>query len=163
MGTDKDLFRFYTRNEDLKNWLQSQSNQSEFIEEILIKVRTGELQEPKEYQIKQAVELEYKQLRNQKLKLDIKLKEKELAHWNTFGTSPSPQAKHALIQSVSERGLTKQEIYNVKSRIALRWEFDRFKATCPFCRNPFDYQTENEAVADMARHFEAMHSKEALK
>lgn len=155
----KGRVAYYPRDEKAKNWIEVQSNQSEAIENLINEKLGGKPITDPEHEL----DLETKKQKLRKLTAEASIKEKELAHWDTFGTSPSPQARNAITQSVTERGLTKQEIYNVKSKIALRWDIDRFKATCPFCRNPFTYPTENEAVADMARHFEAMHSKVALK
>ncbi len=67
----KRVITFRTENEDLINWLQSQANQSEFIDETLNKVRTNELvslRDSIDYKIK---ERRYDKLAKEMLRLDI--------------------------------------------------------------------------------------------
>lgn len=158
MGTDKDLFRFYTRNEDLKNWLQSELNQSEFIETILNKFRTGELIEP--------TDLDYQnRMKAAKLKKEeaiANIKDWEWKHIETFEKTPSSQAKSA-IKDKAYRELNQNEIELISKHISLEHTFDGWRITCKHCRNQVTYNDRLEALHQAARHLSAVHGHKILE
>ena len=148
-------FHIRISDQNLIDFIESKPERAEFIRSVIDDLRTGKLI----YSNENSIDLETKKQKLRKLTAEAGIKEHELKYWDNFNDPPSPQAKKA----ITERALTKQQIFNVKDRIALRWDLDRFIATCPFCRNKFEYITENQAITDMARHFEALHPQQALK
>ena len=153
----EDIFRFTTGNEDLKKWLRSQSNQSKTIKEILNKFRLGEIVDRRDS--KEETELEYKKLRNQKLKLDIKLKERELGYMETFDSPPTRQG----MKVIKERILTQNEIGNVEKYITLHTNGTGFRGICDFCKLDITEGTRERTLLECTRHLIACHRTEILK
>ena len=109
----KDLFRFYTDNENLQQWLRSRSNQTESIEEILINFLTGKLIPFEELDTMKAIkaeELQYKKKRNiqiekQNINLDYKnrIDKVRATYIETFGKEPTSKGEHAIKESVAPK------------------------------------------------------------
>lgn len=153
---------FRTRNEDLINWLQSQSNQSEQIEEILNKVRLGELVEPQDldYENKlKAAKLEKILADTENKKLDTEIKKKHLSYMETFDDTPTFQGKKA----IKERVLTQNEIGNVEQYITLHTNGTGFQGICDFCKLDITEGTRQRTLQECTRHLIACHRTEILK
>ena len=149
------------QDSDLENWLQSKNNVEPFIRETLEQVRTGKLGEIMEHESKQQIELEYKKLRNEKLKLDIKIKEKELSYYDTFHKAPSSEAKEAM-KDKAFRELKEDEINLIVKLITLENVFDGCRITCLECKIQVTYKDRLEALNEAARHLSAVHGKKIL-
>lgn len=113
-------------------------------------------------------DLEYKILRNQKIKkslvetdLNIEIKKRQLQHWDSFGTAPSKAADKAIKEGFRE--LTSEEVEHISKFIALEHTFDGYRITCLQCTNQFNYKTRLEALHDAARHLSAVHGKKILQ
>jgi hypothetical protein len=78
----KKFIVFRTENEKLLDWLHSKPNISSFIESELDKIRTGFYVEKQKLQEEKEIKLENLRLKNEKLRIEIKIKEQTLLSGN---------------------------------------------------------------------------------
>jgi len=90
MGRTFEKFNFWVYDKEitLREFLDSKVNVSDFVKDILEKVRTGKLIDAKTIDLhrkKLEVDIRYKEIM-------IKIKEKELLYNETFGKTPPPNS-----------------------------------------------------------------------
>ena len=93
MGVSKQ-YRFWTyaKDTELAEFLDSQTKLSDFLRNLINDYRLNKLTRESDYDLKRKklkVDIEFKEVM-------IKIKEKELLHWQTFDKTPSFLAKKAM-------------------------------------------------------------------
>lgn len=159
-------FQTYITDENLINFLNSQPNIAEYIESTLLKVFNNELVPIEENKTDSSLDRTYKELRNKKLDVDIKIKNKVLEHYEIFGKAPSAEAQRAIeTNAKTRRDLTEAEAENVLKYCKV-WN-DKFNsrlstAKCNICGIGETYDSRKEALDDMVWHLQTEHSKKVI-
>jgi hypothetical protein len=138
-------FFIYFNNEELKQLVQKFG--TDVKKDLTKAMKIYLLSTQKTTQNKDELFNEYYRLRNEKLKLDIEVKKRELEHWETFDTKPSPQAQSAIIQGA------KQTIFfdTVKHCKIYKDRLDGYHAQCKYCDHSTHAPKDNpeQALADI--------------
>jgi len=152
---------------DLVNLLENQNNISNYIAETLEKVRTGELIEPDLSDVKKQTMLEYLELRNEKLQLDIELKKKQLGYTpetKKVITSNNQKLETRVLPEKNEKTvLPIEDINPAQYLVYLRNTNNEWNLKCKFCGNTFSHSSRDESLSEYARHLKAIHEEEIKK
>jgi hypothetical protein len=140
----------YLNNEELKQLVQKfgtdiKSDLTKQMKQYLLTTPTQQTTQTKDELFN-----EYYKLRNEKLKLDIQIKERELAHWETFGKEPTPQAKQAIIQ-----GAKQAIFFDIAKHCEIYLDrLDGYHAQCKHCDyfTPMPRDYKEQALADIEPH-----------
>ena len=136
----KKKFSFWCYDKDFRlvDLLAQKVNVSEFVKDILTKEMKGEL-----------IPRTDEDLKREKIRVDIEfkkvctlIKQKELAHWNTFGITPSNQGKTAIKRGV-ENSIQSISCYDEKNN----------RIQCPQCGSCFVHGVERRDIGNAKEKF----------
>ena len=88
-------YSIYISDEKTIKFLDSNPNVSDFIKKNIEDVESGKLNHSQG-----DLDLKIKEAKLAKILVDTEIKKKELIYWDTYHSSPSPQAKHAIYENV---------------------------------------------------------------
>jgi len=173
----KFSFWVYPKEINLRDFLESKANVSEFLKGIIEKVRTGKLVDAKTIDLhrkKLEVDIRYKEIM-------IKIKEKELVYSETFDKTPSHTAQNAIKVNVNAENIyppKETESYEppeekkIKHVIENSW--NKFVATlkqnskgewtltCKLCSTGFILPTKETAILRFKQHLNETHYEKVL-
>jgi len=158
----------YEAELNLRNYLESKSNISEFLKKLVNDFRTGKLIESKSIDLqrkKLEVDIRYKEIM-------IKIKEKELIYNETFDETPSSRAKIAIKTAVNTETFNPPEEKKLNEIVKMNWNrfIDSLKqnskgewiSTCKFCSTGFILPTKEQAINRFKIHLEENHAESVL-
>jgi len=170
MTTTRKKFNFwvYDKEVDLRLFLESRVNVSDFVKDILEKFRTRKLVDAKTIDLqrkKLEVDIRYKEIM-------IKIKEKELLFVGTFDETPSPRAKIAIKQAVNTESYEPPEEKKIKDVIQNNWNKfvesiiknpkNEWALTCGLCSTGFILPTRDQAIQRFKTHLLETHYQKVL-
>jgi len=109
------------------------------------------------------VDQRYKELRNNKLDVEIKIKNKQLSFMDSFDSEPSEQANKAIKKNIEHRELTDSEYENILKYITLKNHNFKWIAKCDICKDGDTFDTRTEAIKGMIYHLSTEHSKKVME
>jgi len=165
----KFSFWVYPKEINLRNFLESKVNVSEFLKGIIEKVRTGKLVDAKTIDLhrkKLEVDIRYKEIM-------IKIKEKELLYNETFDKPPPYSAKEAIKVNVNTESYNPPEEKKINEVIKSSWNkfvetmkqnsLGEWTVTCKLCSTGFILPTKEQAINRLKIHLEETHSERVLE
>jgi hypothetical protein len=133
-------YRFWTTNEELQAFIESNPNINEFLKDLVIKLKNGVLVIPESNE----------DLKKQKLQVDIrfkeimiKIKEQELLYNQTFDKSPSYSAKRAMKIGVENQIPETPSCFDEKNN----------RIMCPECGSCFVFGSDKNDIAVSKENF----------
>ena len=135
------LYRFFVSSEqkEFQDWLDSFPNFSKTVKQYLTDIRSRKLDYKNE---DNNLTTEYKRLRNQKLSLEIQIKEREITYYKTFGKPPTVK-----VQSVMKIGVTN----SIQTISCYDDKNNRFQ--CPECGVLFVFDALRKEIAQSKEQF----------
>jgi len=168
MTTIRKKFTFYVTEDNLNLFLESKTNVSEFVKDIIEKYRTGKLIDSKSVDLhrkKLEVDIRYKEIM-------IKIKEKELLFGETFTKTPSYSAQKAIKVGVNTESYEPPEEKKIKDVIENSWNKfvetlkqnskGEWTLTCKLCSTGFILPTKELAISRLKKHLEETHYERVL-
>jgi len=169
MTTTRRKFTFYVTEDNLNLFLESKTNVSEFVKDIIEKFRTGKLIDSKQIDLhrkKLEVDIRYKEIM-------IKIKQKELDFNQTFDKTPSSQAKSAIKVGVNTESYEPPEEKKIQQVIQNQWNKfvetlkqnpkAEWTLTCKLCSTGFILPTKELAISRFKKHLEETHNERVLE
>lgn len=152
-----------SNDENLITWLNTKENQSQFIEDILNKVRKGELVEPKSLEAKKQLDLAIKSASLQNKIIDIEIKEQKLKYFKTFNSELSHSASNAIKKGVETRSLNEIEEKTLMSHFGeVQTLIGEVGTQCNHCEAIVFGSTHEILVRECTRHLTVLHKKEVM-
>jgi len=161
-------FEFWLFDSDIINWLNSFSNRSELLREIVTKFKSGELQDDTKEDLtkeKLRADIDYK-------KIMIQIKKKELQFSETFEKTPSLTAQRAIKIGVNTESYEPPEDKKIQKVIQNSWNKfvntlrQNSKAewilTCKLCNTGFILPTKEQAINRFKIHLAETHNERVL-
>jgi len=158
----------YPDDLDLRNYLESKANISEFIKKIVNDFRIGKLTETKNSDLqrkKLEVDIRYKEIM-------IKIKEKELLYSETFEKPPAYSAKQAIKVNVNTESYEPPEEKKIQDVIENDWNKfvetlkenskGEWTLTCKLCSTGFILPTQHKAIFRFKTHLLETHNERVL-
>jgi len=170
MSRKKFSFYVYDQNElELKIFLESKVNVSQFVKEIVDKYRKGKLVDYKSLDLvrqKLIADIEYKQILTA-------IKRREFNFHENFGKTPSSQAKTAIKVAVNNESFIPPEEKNLEQIIQNNWNKfllslrtnskNEWIANCKLCDTGFILPNKDEAIERFKTHLIENHNEQLLK
>ncbi len=169
MTTTRRKFTFYVTEDNLNLFLESKTNVSEFVKDIIEKFRTGKLIDSKQIDLhrkKLEVDIRYKEIM-------ILIKQKELNFSETFDKTPSSQAKTAIKVGVNTESYEPPEEKKIQDVIQNQWNKfvetlkqnskAEWTLTCKLCSTGFILPTKELAISRFKKHLEETHNERVLE
>ena len=165
-------YQFKTYEDPLQDFLETQSNISEFIRNILDDYRTGKLMHSENASIKEQLEQEKlieKQNKNsvhetqkRKLEAETKIVEYHADNLDVVGGTPSSQAKKAMAHYTHKKLNGFNEYVQRKYKIEyFQNDTKPYKALCQICEALFEGTDRQEVTDDVCWHIEEIHKQRA--
>jgi len=170
MMSNRKNFALWTYPEDidLRNYLESKANISEFIKKIVNDFRIGKLTQTKN-----------SDLQRKKLEIDIRYKEimckiklKELEFSETFEKPPPYSAKQAIKVNVNTESYEPPEEKKIQNIIETKWNKfvntlkkdskGEWVLTCKLCNTGFILPTKETAIIRFKTHLLETHNEKVL-
>ncbi len=169
----KKRFDFWLFDQETIDWLNSIPNRSEYIRDLMTKVKNGIVKDFDKLDLKDQktlVEIKYKEVQT-------KIKEFELEHWKTFGKAPSSSGEKALkVHAKTETIPPEQTSYDppeekdLRKIIETKWnnwvdvlkqekKDSSWTVVCRLCSTGFvQIPTRDQAIDRLKKHLEDTHS-----
>ncbi len=164
----KKRFSFWIFDQEIVEWLNSITNLSNFMREVLMKFKNGEFNDGSKSDLqrkKLEVDIRYKEIM-------IKIKEKELLFGETFDKTPSYSAQKAIKVAVNTESYNPPEEKKILDVIQNSWDkfVDTLKPnskgewtlTCKLCSTGFILPTRDQAIQRFKIHLEQTHHERVL-
>lgn len=158
-------FKTYEDETEFQKWIDSFSEKAKTIKKILNDFRTGNLVDKKDLESKSDYENRMKAAKLKKEEANANIRDYEWKHIETFGKTPSPQAKEAIHQGVKneKRNLTELEIDELIKFGIIQQVYDGWKCDCKICPFNMIMTDRISALHEIARHLSAVHGKVILQ
>lgn len=170
---NKKRYHFTTNDEITNKCLDRESNKAEAIQNIVEKYFNGDLINKSDQNLENLIKrkrAENIDANTENKKLDSEIKKRILRHYDSFGTMPSPTAKHAIKENVEShyvsydagrtydpKPISKPEIKNISP-----YDEKNNRLQCPDCGNLFIFDKEggiSKAKDDFIDHLQTKHNR----
>ena len=168
MITTRKKYSFYVSDENLKLFLDSKANVSDFVKTTIDQVRTQKLIDSKSVDLhrkKLEVDIRYKEIM-------ILIKQKELDFSETFDKTPSSQVKTAIKVGVNTESYEPPEEKKIQDTIQNKWNNfvntlkqnskAEWTLTCKLCSTGFILPTKEQSINRFKIHLLETHNERVL-
>jgi len=171
MTTTRKHYNFwvYDKEVNLREFLDSKVNVSDYVKDILDKFRTGKLIDSKSLDLqrkKLEVDIRYKEIM-------IKIKEKELLYNETFEKPPTNSVKQVIKTSVNTESYEPPEEKRISEVIKNNWNKfvetlkqntkGEWTLTCKLCSTGFILPSKEQAINRFKIHLAETHNERVLE